>query len=135
VKELEAEIDAAWFGIKNGYDIESRAELEAQSKTNGFKYGLPQAVHHIWKREPKIGVTVLTTSVEEQYIGGQKVSLPKYCKWCGTRIIDLLWHLFNEETGEPQPVMKPGCPFCNRAFVRRKPEPPVVSHDVQGNEE
>lgn len=54
VKELEAEIDAAWFGIEHGFDIETRADLEAQSKTNGFKYGLAQAVHHLWKRDPKV---------------------------------------------------------------------------------
>ena len=51
---LTAEIDAAWFGIDHGFDIESRAELEKQSKTNGFKYGLAQAVHHMWKRNPKV---------------------------------------------------------------------------------
>ena len=54
-ERAEAEIDAAWFGIAHGYDnIESRAELEQQSKTNGFKYGLAQAVHHIWKRDPNV---------------------------------------------------------------------------------
>lgn len=54
IRRLEAEIDAAWFGIEHGYDIESRAELEAQSQTNGFRFGLAQDVHHIWKREPKV---------------------------------------------------------------------------------
>lgn len=50
----KAEIDAAWFGIDHGYDIETRAELEADARTNGFKFGLAQAVHHIWKREPRV---------------------------------------------------------------------------------
>ncbi len=50
VEALKAEIDAAWFSIDHGWDIESREELERQSKTNGFKYGLAQAVHHMWKR-------------------------------------------------------------------------------------
>ena len=44
------EIDAAWFMIEHGWDIESRAELEKASATNGFKYGLAQAVHHMHKR-------------------------------------------------------------------------------------
>lgn len=51
--DLRAEIDAAWQYIEHGYDIESRAELEAQAKTNGFRYGLAQAMHHIQKRRVK----------------------------------------------------------------------------------
>lgn len=54
IAKLNDEIDAAWSGIENGFDIESRAELEKAAKTNGFKYGLAQAVHHIWKRNPKV---------------------------------------------------------------------------------
>jgi pyrroloquinoline quinone (PQQ) biosynthesis protein C len=50
-----AEIDAAWDYISHGYAIESREELEQAAKTNGFKYGLAQAMHHIWKRLPIIG--------------------------------------------------------------------------------
>lgn len=55
--QLEAatgEIDAAWQQIENGWDIETRAELEADAKTNGFRYGLAQAVHHMWKRDRKV---------------------------------------------------------------------------------
>lgn len=51
--KARAEIDAAWHMIENGWDIESRAELEKQAATNGFQYGLAQAVHHMWKRELK----------------------------------------------------------------------------------
>lgn len=52
-ERLKAEIDAAWFNIEHGWDIESRAELESQARTNGFKFGLAQAVCHMWKRELK----------------------------------------------------------------------------------
>lgn len=48
--EALREIDAAWFMIEHGWDIESREELERQSRTNGFKYGLAQAIHHLGKR-------------------------------------------------------------------------------------
>lgn len=51
--EARAEIEAAWLGIEHGYDIEPRALIEAEAKTNGFRFGLAQAVHTIWKREPK----------------------------------------------------------------------------------
>ena len=53
-REREAEIDSAWLSIRYGWEIESREELERQSKTNGFKYGLTQAVHHMWKRKVKL---------------------------------------------------------------------------------
>lgn len=46
----EQEIDAAWFMIEHGWDIETRAELEKAAKTNGFKFGLAQAIHHLGKR-------------------------------------------------------------------------------------
>ncbi len=48
--DAEAEINAAWQMIEQGWDIESREELERQAATNGFKFGLAQAVHHMWKR-------------------------------------------------------------------------------------
>lgn len=54
LEPLRAEIEAAWFGIEHGYEIEERALIEKEAKTNGFKYGLAQAVHTIWKREPKV---------------------------------------------------------------------------------
>jgi len=49
-----AEIEATWRLIENEYDIEPRAQIEAEAKTNGFKYGLAQAIHTIWKRDPKV---------------------------------------------------------------------------------
>lgn len=48
--QARAEIDAAWQMIEHGWDIEDRAYFERESKTNGFKYALAQAVHHMWKR-------------------------------------------------------------------------------------
>jgi hypothetical protein len=49
-----AEIEAAWKMIEAEFDIEPRAQIEAEAKTNGFKYGLAQAVHTIWKRDAKV---------------------------------------------------------------------------------
>lgn len=68
VDEPNAEIDAAWAYIKSGYDCESREELEQQSRTNGFKYGLAQAMHHIWKRNPEVAplldrITILESNL------------------------------------------------------------------------
>ena len=54
IEKLEAEINAAWKMIDNSFDIESRSQLESEAKTNGFVYGLAQAAHHIWKRDPKV---------------------------------------------------------------------------------
>ena len=56
--ECEKEVDAAWAMILRGYGegIESREQLEAEARTNGFRYGLAQAVHHMWKRDPKMDV-------------------------------------------------------------------------------
>jgi septal ring factor EnvC (AmiA/AmiB activator) len=54
IAELEAEVDAAWATIRNTFDVEPRSQLEAEAKDNGFKYGLAQAIHHIWKRDAKI---------------------------------------------------------------------------------
>ena len=50
----EAEIEAAWKLIDTEYAIEPREQLEAEAKTNGFKHGLAQAIHTIWKRDPKV---------------------------------------------------------------------------------
>lgn len=47
---LRAEIDAAWFSILHGWDIEDREYFEREAPGNGFKYALAQAVHHMWKR-------------------------------------------------------------------------------------
>ena len=49
-----AEIEAAWKMIESEFDIEPRAQIEAEAKTNGFKYGLAQAIHAIWKRDAKV---------------------------------------------------------------------------------
>jgi len=49
-----AEIESAWRLIESEFDIEPRAQIEAEAKTNGFKYGLAQAIHTIWKRDPKV---------------------------------------------------------------------------------
>jgi len=49
-----AEIEATWRLIESEFDIEPRAQIEAEAKTNGFKYGLAQAIHTIWKRDPKV---------------------------------------------------------------------------------
>lgn len=53
-ERLKAQIEAAWFGIEHGYDIEDRAIIEREAKTNGFRFGLAQAIHTIWKREPTV---------------------------------------------------------------------------------
>ena len=50
VERLRAEIDAAWFMIEHGWDIEPREYFEREAPKNGFGYGLAQAVHHMGKR-------------------------------------------------------------------------------------
>ncbi len=58
-----AEIEAAWKMIESEFDIEPRAQIEAEAKTNGFKYGLAQAIHAIWKRDAKVsGLTAVRTA-------------------------------------------------------------------------
>lgn len=52
-ERLKAEIDAAWFAIEHGWDIEPRAHFEKEAPKNGFEFALAQAVHHMWKREVK----------------------------------------------------------------------------------
>lgn len=52
--KLRDELEAAWQYIEMGYDIKSREYFEAEAPTNGFKWPLAQAIHHIWKRDPKV---------------------------------------------------------------------------------
>lgn len=58
-----AEIESAWKMIESEFDIEPRAQIEAEAKTNGFKHGLAQAIHTIWKRDAK--VTELAAEIAE----------------------------------------------------------------------
>lgn len=51
---LQREHEAAWDFIANGWDIEDRAYFERDAPQNGFRYPLVQAIHHIWKRDPKV---------------------------------------------------------------------------------
>lgn len=53
-QQLQDEIDASWRAIENSYDIETREYFERHAPTNGFKWALCQAVHHLWKRDPKV---------------------------------------------------------------------------------
>lgn len=76
--EARKEIDAAWFGIEHGFDIETRADLESQARTNGFKYGLAQAVHHMWKRDPR--VEELEASVSALTV--LREAIREAMKWC-----------------------------------------------------
>ena len=52
--QLQAEIDGFWEHLHNAFEIESREELEKFAK--GWKPPNPLvvALHHIWKREPKV---------------------------------------------------------------------------------
>ena len=68
-----AEIEAVWKGIENAYAIEPRSLITEESKTNGFKYPLAQAIHTIWKREPQ--VSALTQALKDY--GGHKVTCAK----------------------------------------------------------
>jgi len=69
-QRLTAEIEATWKGIERGFAIEPRALIEQESKTNGFKYGLAQAIHTIWKREPKVeAAEARVTRLEEALRG------------------------------------------------------------------
>jgi hypothetical protein len=56
IKELKAVIDQFWDGLWNRYNIESREEIEADTKESWTKGTSPLnvALHYIWKREPKV---------------------------------------------------------------------------------
>lgn len=54
IAALEAERDAAWTFIANSYDIEPHEYFEREAPKNGFTHPLVQAIHHIWKRDPKV---------------------------------------------------------------------------------
>jgi hypothetical protein len=51
---MVAEIDATWEAIARGWDIEPREYFEYHAPTNGFRWPLAQAIHHLWKRELRI---------------------------------------------------------------------------------
>lgn len=95
IKRLHAEIDAAWFGIKNGWDIENRAYFERESKTNGFGSALAQAVHHMWKRRVKEnhedilremdGVVVLLRDMAPAFIPAGRVV--RHGAWLACRML------------------------------------------------
>lgn len=53
VEPLRDEINAAWFQIEHGYDIESRSYFEEEAPKNGFRFALAQAIAYLWKRGVK----------------------------------------------------------------------------------
>ncbi len=53
-EQAEQERDAAWQHIERAWDIEPRAYFEKEAPSNGFKWPLVQAIHHIWKRDAKV---------------------------------------------------------------------------------
>jgi hypothetical protein len=56
VRELEAIVDQFWDGLWNRYNIESREEIEKDTKESWAEGTSPLnvALHYIWKREPKV---------------------------------------------------------------------------------
>lgn len=48
------EIEAAWKMIEQCYHLEPREVIEREAKTNGFRFGLVQAIFSLWKREAKV---------------------------------------------------------------------------------
>lgn len=62
----QQEIEAAWGYIERGYDIEERAYFEREAPRNGFDHPLVQALHHIWKRDPKVAGIVAAKEAAEQ---------------------------------------------------------------------
>ena len=52
--QLEAMVDGFWWYLDQAYNIESREELEVIAE--GWEPSNPMqvAIHHIWKREPKV---------------------------------------------------------------------------------
>lgn len=53
INRLKRDIDLFWQMVEGGWDIESRAYFERESRTNGFDSPLAQAAHHMWKRRLK----------------------------------------------------------------------------------
>src|SRR3990172_8385498 len=45
---LQEEHEALWKALERGYAIEPRAVFEREAPTNGFRWPLAQALHHIW---------------------------------------------------------------------------------------
>jgi ribonuclease HIII len=58
--EIKAVIDQFWDGLWNRYNIESREEIEKDTKESWAKGTSPLnvALHYIWKREPKVAELV-----------------------------------------------------------------------------
>jgi hypothetical protein len=77
IKGLRADIDGFWDGLYNGYNIESREEIEKDCEESWAKGTSPMAaaLHFVWKREPK--VTKLTAQLAEQEWVSVEERLPK----------------------------------------------------------
>jgi hypothetical protein len=68
VEGLVAAIDGFWEHLYNGYNIESREEIEKDCKESWSEGTSPLAValHFIWKREPKVeGLVAFVEGVAE----------------------------------------------------------------------
>jgi hypothetical protein len=56
INELETEIDGFWEALLNGYNVESRKEIQEDCEASWAEGTSPLAValHFVWKREPKV---------------------------------------------------------------------------------
>ena len=55
MQHLQADIDGFWEHLYNAYNIESREELEKEAEKSWYPPNpLVVALHHVWKREPKV---------------------------------------------------------------------------------
>lgn len=90
-RAVRAEVEAVWQTIARCWDIEPRTYFEAEAPINGFRYPLRQALHHIWKREPKVAalwwrdvrleLPVLTPEQRDPCATGVPVQVyPPYCE-------------------------------------------------------
>lgn len=75
IARLTTEIDLAWFDIEHGYDIEPRSYFEREAPKNGFKSALAQAVHHMWKRDPKVAPLAAQIEAQEQALNEIAIEL------------------------------------------------------------
>ncbi len=120
---LQAEIDAAWQMIEQGWDIESREELERQAATNGFKFGLAQAVHHMWKRCVKENPAFLRSATPA---APALTALPEksYLQGYASALIDVIAKLsYARDTGTREDAAFDG---LNAAiFAVRQIKPPI----------
>ena len=53
LEQVRQEIDQTWRAIDRCYEIETREYFERHAPDNGFQFPLVQAIHHIWKRDPR----------------------------------------------------------------------------------